>query len=421
MLLASLIDLGASLDNVRAQLSTLNLDNEFSIDCEQVMRCGIKGNHLIIKEPTQHNHHHHHEHNDHHSHGPARNLPIICELLTKSNLPESIKARSLTIFTSLASAEAEIHGKDINEVHFHEVSGIDTIIDIVGCCIALEDLEIDSISTGPVSVGTGFINCAHGEMPLPAPATAMLLKDGIIQQRNIPFELTTPTGAAILSSITESWGPCPNMTINAIGYGAGTRDLPNVSNTLRIMLGNTESQTAYEQDEIQQLTCALDDCTGETLAHTIETALANGALDAYVRHLTMKKGRPAYELVVLTPQEHEDEMLKIIFQECSTFGIRIETIKRALLQRESIKVTIASGSIRVKAGRYNGEVIQISAEDADCRIIAKQTGRPLTEIRTEAEHLARQSLAKDSQINKNGARSFYFSQPETIMEEHKHE
>jgi hypothetical protein len=430
MLLAALLDLAPIEAEVRGVLGGLAVSLP-PFRCERVRRGGIAGLHLVFDEreaagghsayagpdPHADAHHgdivhdhsgtyvpqHRHSHAPSHSHdqdpahlhaGPARTLPDVMAILEGAPLSPSVRERAERVFRSVAEAEAQIHGKGVDEVHFHEISGADTILDVLGVLAALEVLGIDRVSAGPISVGQGTIRVAHGEMPLPAPATAELLEGIPVRQIDVEAELTTPTGAALLAEVVDDWGPAPPMRSTAIGYGAGTRDLPGRSNTVRMRLGQTGGVDA-ERDSVAQLVFSVDDMTGEASAHLVEALMAAGAVDVALTPATMKKGRPGQVVTVLAPPAGEEAVIAAAFRESSTFGLRREILERVMLARSFLSLEVAGQPVRVKVGRYDGTVRTVAAEHEDCRRAAEETGLPLAEVRRRAEAMAHERLESE--------------------------
>ncbi len=409
MFLGALLDLGASFAKVETELKKLKL-GEYQLIYEHVDKCGIHATHFDVLLPELHEHHHdqehrhdeeahhhaHHEeqhvhqqeqhsdfspHSHHHEH---RNLAAILEIINNSTLSESIKLRSAQVFTELGKAEAKVHGKSLEEIHFHEVGAIDTIIDIVGCLLALEDLGIDTIYTGKLQTGQGFVRCAHGLMPIPAPATAELLKDLPYYQGNITRELVTPTGAALLHTLAKSAEELPpGFQADSIGYGAGTWDL-SIPIVLRLHLERQETPNNQGKESLFVLATNLDDSTGEVCGFVTERLLAAGALDAWYTPIYMKKGRPAWELSVLAGGEMLPHMQKIIFTETSTLGVRIQAVDRTALTREIFPVQLSYGTIRVKAAFFEGKLVNVAPEYEDCKKIAMEQKIPLKIVLAQA-------------------------------------
>lgn len=339
----------------------------------------------------EHNHdqEHHHEHHTHHHHHEHRNLHDIEEILDHSDLPKEVIAKAKEVFLAIAKAEAKVHGSTVEEIHFHEVGAIDTIIDVVGNILALQYLGIEKVFTTPVNTGFGFVECAHGQMPVPAPATAELLQ-GIPNYRGtVEKEMTTPTGAALLKVLASPVKEVPDgFTGETIGYGAGTRDVA-IPNVLRVTMGlwnetvgNGNSGSAVER--LLFLECNLDDLNPEIMPYVLEKLLAAGALDAWLQPVIMKKGRPAQTLKVLCSPEQRQVMEQIMFTQTTTLGVRAYYVERTALERRWKTVQTPWGEVRVKEGLLDGKVVNAVPEFEDCKKIAEANGVPLKAVETAA-------------------------------------
>ena len=339
----------------------------------------------------EHNHdqEHHHEHHTHHHHHEHRNLHDIEEILDHSDLPKEVIAKAKEVFLVIAKAEAKVHGSTVEEIHFHEVGAIDTIIDVVGNILALQYLGIEKVFTTPVNTGFGFVECAHGQMPVPAPATAELLQ-GIPNYRGtVEKEMTTPTGAALLKVLASPVKEVPDgFSGETIGYGAGTRDV-EIPNVLRVTMGlwnetvgNGNSGSAVER--LLFLECNLDDLNPEIMPYVLEKLLAAGALDAWLQPVIMKKGRPAQTLKVLCSPEQRQVMEQIMFTQTTTLGVRAYYVERTALERRWKTVQTPWGEVRVKEGLLDGKVVNAVPEFEDCKKIAEANGVPLKAVETAA-------------------------------------
>jgi len=349
-------------------------------------------------------HHHHHGHeqghdglrdSDGHDHGHGRHFAQIQTLIQRSALSDWVKEKSLAVFERIAVAEGKIHGQPPGEVHFHEVGAIDSIVDIVGASIALELLGKPRVLAAPVVEGSGFINCAHGRFPLPAPATlAILGARGIsLTQCDEPHELVTPTGAALLAEFVERFGPMQSLVAARIGYGLGTRDNQTRPNVLRAVLGEMSDSTLdaqrsprtvqrhdWETDTIVVVETNLDDINAEILGHFVERAFAEGALDVFHTPIQMKKNRPGILLTVLCASADADKFSELMLRETSAFGVRRYTTERRKLRREFATVKIAPGEVKVKVGKLDGKTVQVAPEFESCKKLAAQAGVPLKTI-----------------------------------------
>ena len=339
----------------------------------------------------EHNHdqEHHHEHHTHHHHHEHRNLHDIEEILDHSDLPKEVIAKAKEVFLVIAKAEAKVHGSTVEEIHFHEVGAIDTIIDVVGNILALQYLGIEKVFTTPVNTGFGFVECAHGQMPVPTPATAELLQ-GIPNYRGtVEKEMTTPTGAALLKVLASPVKEVPDgFSGETIGYGAGTRDV-EIPNVLRVTMGlwnetvgNGNSGSAVER--LLFLECNLDDLNPEIMPYVLEKLLAAGALDAWLQPVIMKKGRPAQTLKVLCSPEQRQVMEQIMFTQTTTLGVRAYYVERTALERRWKTVKTPWGEVRVKEGLLDGKVVNAVPEFEDCKKIAEANGVPLKAVETAA-------------------------------------
>jgi uncharacterized protein (TIGR00299 family) protein len=340
-----------------------------------------------------HEHHHHgdHEHlheHEHPHHDDNRTFAEIKKLISQSKLSAWVKRKSVAVFQRIAEAEGKIHGMPADKVHFHEVGAVDSIVDIVGACIALEMLGKPRVLAAPVAEGTGWIHCAHGRFPIPAPATlAILGARGVgVTQCDEPNELVTPTGAALLAEFVESFGPMSGLIAEKIGFGLGTRDNQTRPNVLRAVLGHASRITRHasgldwETDTIAVLETNLDDINSEILGHFVETALAAGALDVFHTPIQMKKNRPGVLLTVLCAESDADKFSERILRETSAFGVRRTMADRRKLKREFTTVKTKFGNVTVKLGRLKGEVVQTAPEFESCRKLAEQKRIPLREI-----------------------------------------
>jgi uncharacterized protein (TIGR00299 family) protein len=305
-------------------------------------------------------------------------LSEIRRIIEAAGLPENVARRSLAAFARLADAEAAVHNCSVENVHFHEVGAVDAIVDIVGAMAALDDLGVGRVTCSPLPTGSGTVTCAHGVLPVPAPATARLLQGVPLADCDEVGELTTPTGAAILTTVADSFGPLPAMAIGRIGYGAGQREGRHRPNLLRVILG--EPSGAGGTDEVVVLEANIDDASPEVLGYCVERLLEAGALDAYTVPIYMKKSRAAALLTVLAEPDRAAELEAIVFAETTTFGVRRHTARRSKLSREVVQVETPFGRIGVKIGWRGHEVVTVAAEYEDCRTAARQLGVPLREV-----------------------------------------
>ncbi|MFL0249822.1 nickel pincer cofactor biosynthesis protein LarC [Clostridium neuense] len=376
MNLAALIDLGVPKKYLTEELSKLNLNSEYEIRIERSMKLGITGTRVDV---TLKNNMHGHSHEEHiHSHEHHhRNLKDVEDIINSSNLSDEVKKLSLDIFMKVAEAEAKVHGKMIDEVHFHEVGAIDSIVDIVGAAICIDYLKVDKIIASPVQVGGGFVKCAHGIMPVPAPATAEILKNIPMNTGIVQFETTTPTGAAILAANAEEFTKNIDFEVKKIGYGIGHRDL-EIPNVLRVYLG--EKEASEKKDEQYIFETNIDDMNPELYGYVEDKLFEAGALDVFKTPIYMKKGRPGIKLSVLTELKKENGILDIIFEETTSLGIRKYKVEKIMLDREFSKVNTEYGDITVKKAYYKGKLVKYKPEYEECKTIAKEKKLPLDKI-----------------------------------------
>lgn len=466
MLLASLVDAGADLEAIRSVLEEIPLPG-FELECKRTFRNGVAAMLADVfdrtnDEPHHHHHdhdhdhghhdhghhhdheyehgHHHHHHDDEHKHkhhhGPHRKLADLLALLEADSVAPRVKERAAKVFRILAEAEATVHGRPVEEVHFHEVSGIDTAVDVIGSCIALELLDVRSISASPPAVGSGMVMCDHGIFLVPAPATLEILKT-----RNIPWrpggegERATPTGVALLAGLADAFGDSPALTVTRIGYGAGHKEFPDVPNLLRAIIGKPgtgksqrRSNTVIAKqeeadaadapmsgemvtlanrsylpaevaamlpdspakggDRVLEFRFAVDDMTPESLAFLCEQCLSAGAVEAYAVAAVMKKGRSGHEVTVLAQPELAAGVADVIWENSTTFGLRLGERSRLVLARDVRSVSVHGQRIRIKLGWRDGRIIRRKPEYEDCRAASLATGKSLAEITRAAANAA---------------------------------
>jgi uncharacterized protein (TIGR00299 family) protein len=382
MTLGALVDAGVPIEVLRAELEKLALPG-YEITALMVTRSGISATkvHVCLDEKEQ----------------PARHLADIKKLIDTSSLSSSIKQKSISIFEKLAKAEATVHGTTPDKVHFHEVGAVDAIVDIVGSVICLETLGITSVAASPVNLGSGTIKTAHGTLPVPAPATAELLKGIPSYGSSVPFELTTPTGASILSTLSASFGPQPLMKISCIAHGAGGRDIPDQPNVLRLVIG--DPAPAYHEDTSIVIETNIDDMNPQVYDYVTDKLMQQGAHDVYLTPIIMKKGRPAILLSVLTDKAHEGAVLDTLFSETTSIGVRISEVGRKKLARELREIDTSYGKIRVKISRRGDEVLTATPEYEDCRRIAEERKIPLKQVIEETQNELSRKGAKVAKEN----------------------
>ena len=315
-----------------------------------------------------------------------RNVQELNAIVENSDFSDNTKELAKAIFLKIANAEAIIHNKPLEAVHFHEIGAIDTVIDVIGCLVGLNLLGITKVICSRINVGSGFVQCAHGTFPVPAPATAELLKGLPVYSTNVASELVTPTGAAIVSTLADSFGEFPELIIEKIGYGAGTKHLEH-PNVLRVFLGQVVSNQGVNNEFISIIVTNIDDMNPQLYEHLIDTLLQNGALDVYLTPILMKKNRPALELTVLLDSVHEDRIIRLIFKETTSIGLRIRQEKRKKLDREFIEKNTKYGKIKFKYSKLEGEIVNMAPEYEDCKRIAKQKNIPLKQVYQEVNKL----------------------------------
>jgi uncharacterized protein (TIGR00299 family) protein len=368
MTVAALIDAGVDADAIRQGLDSLGLP--ITLQVEKVRKGGFAATRIDVLAPEEHVH---------------RHLPDVEAIIAKGRLTARQRELALRIFRKLAVAEAAVHGMALDQVHFHEVGALDSIADIVAAAIGLDLLQVERITCRSVPTGSGTVKCAHGLMPIPAPATAELLKGVPLAATTIKGELTTPTGAAILASVVQEWIDQPGMTIERIGYGAGQRELLEQPNLLRVFVGTAAQSGAIgdEQDDVWILETNLDDVSAEVIGYCFEQLFAAGALDVFITPIQMKKNRPGVLLSVLAPEKIVSSVEMILFRETETFGVRRYKAQRRKLQREAVTVSTKWGLVQGKRGFRAGGPQVFTPEYEDCARVARLLGVALREVFTE--------------------------------------
>jgi pyridinium-3,5-bisthiocarboxylic acid mononucleotide nickel chelatase len=369
MILGALFDLGVESSKVRNALRTLDLKG-YKLNSSRVKRGLISGTKAqVILGKTKH------------LHVSARKYFDIKKMIANSDLSSKSKKHSQEIFKRIAQVEAAVHKTTMEKIHFHEVGAVDSIVDIVGGVVALETLKLDKIYSSPLNVGEGFVQCAHGSLPVPAPATLKLLKGIPIFSNGIKKELTTPTGAAMIGFYANHFGSLPAMNIVGDGYGAGDHIIPEMPNMLRVVLGES---IAASNEELVVIETNIDDMNPEFYEVTIESLFKAGALDVYLTPIIMKKGRPANKISVLSSYTNRQAMTEILLQETSSFGVRFFQVGRTVLDRKLKTVKTSWGPVKVKIGILNGDVVQATPEYEDCKKIAIKSKVPIRIIYDEA-------------------------------------
>jgi pyridinium-3,5-bisthiocarboxylic acid mononucleotide nickel chelatase len=369
MALGALVDAGCDVQHLRAELERLNVPG-WQLSAEKVWKNGMAATYVKVETEDQQKH---------------RSLAAILQILSNSQLAAPVRERAAAIFQKLGEAEARVHNVPLEKIHFHEVGAIDAIVDIVGACIGFAALGIDKFACSPLNVGGGMAKMAHGVLPVPAPATASLLKGKPTYSNGAQRELVTPTGAAIIATLCDSAGPQPPMTVTSIGYGAGTADLEGQPNVLRIMIGEAPEKIVPGYDEeIAVIEANLDDMNPQIYGYVLERALAAGALDVYTTPVQMKKNRPGTLLTILCNPSDTNALMSLIFAETTTFGARTYRAQRRALPRESVNVTTTYGDVRIKLSRVNGRILHVAPEYDDCRKLATEKNVPLQQVISEA-------------------------------------
>ena len=355
MILGALIDAGLAENMLQAGLAALLLD-DYKIDVHRVNKNGFSATkvNVIVKDEV-----------------PERHLSDIEAIITQSELPAHIQQKAIAIFRRLGTVEAGIHGSSLDSVHLHELGGVDTIVDVVGALIGLEALGIEKVFSSPVPLGRGFVQGAHGQIPLPAPATLALLEGVPVVGSELMVETVTPTGAVLLTSVAAEFGPIPKMNLRSIGYGAGGRDLP-IPNILRVLIGEQNKPLGSKMESLIMLETNIDDLNPEIYAYVMEKLFAEGALDVFLAPIQMKKNRPGTQFNVLCHERDTAKLREILFVETSTLGIREITIRRHSLERNHQKVDTPWGAVNIKIAHLPNGELKVAPEYEDCRRLAQQ-------------------------------------------------
>jgi uncharacterized protein (TIGR00299 family) protein len=380
MILGALLDAGLPLDGLRDALGSLTLDREV-VWTERVTRAGVSAIKLRVRgEGPSPDHTHDHEHQ--HGHGEHRTVAEIVRLIEGAALSAPAKQRARALYAQLADAEAAIHGTPADKVHLHEVGALDSIIDIVGTVYALEALGVDRIVASPLNVGSGTIGSAHGLYPVPAPATARLLRGAPIYSGPQHGELVTPTGALLITAYADSFGPLPPMRLAHVGYGAGTRDPQDTPNVLRVLIGESDESSPVHR--VVVIEAEIDDMNPQIFGTLMSRLLADGALDVYYTSIQMKKNRPGTLLSIIAPPVARERLTALVFRETTTIGVRHSEMDRECLERESLVVETPFGPVRVKIARRHGELMNASPEFEDCARVAAVHSRPVKDVQAAA-------------------------------------
>ena len=377
MAVGALLDAGLKVEALEKELKKLGLSG-YQLEVNKVVKKGISATQFKVKIKEE---------------GVERRFRDILDILEKSKLDEEVKRETKKIFFNIAQAESKIHQKDIDKIHFHEIGGLDSIIDITSAVIGVKTLGIEEIYSSALPVGKGFVKCAHGLIPVPAPATLELLKNIPIYSGGIESEMITPTGAAIISTLAKNFGERPLMKIERIGYGAGEKEFA-IPNLLRVSIGEKvlndgNLKDGYVNDEAVLIETNVDDMNPEFYDYIMDQLFSQGALDVFLTPIQMKKNRPAHMLSVVVYEQDLRGMLEVLFSESTTLGVRIREIKRLRLTQQNFIAETKYGKIKVKVGIFEGEIKNIAPEYEDCKKMAKQHQVPLKEVYEEAMKVIR--------------------------------
>jgi hypothetical protein len=386
MLIGSLLDAGLDLEVLKKGLAGLDFHG-YKLTAEKVVRSGITATKFdVVMDEEEHEHHHETSHHHH------RGLSEILNIINNGKIPDSVKTKSSEIFRKLGTVEAGIHGVPLEEVHFHELGAIDTIVDIVGTVLALETLKIERVYSSPLAVGSGTVKTAHGVLPVPAPATLQILADAGVPivnappSENPPGELLTPTGAVLITSLAKEYKQ-PNMKVEKTGYGAGNKQFPTWPNVVRVWLG--EETAGVSDDGLVLLETNIDDMNPQIYGYLMEKLFNEKAADVWFTPIQMKKNRPAIMLSVLAPASLETKLTEIIMRETSTLGIRSRPVSRHMAHREIIEFDSSLGRAKAKIKRFGDDIVAVSPEYDDCRRLALEHNLPLHEVSRVVEIEAR--------------------------------
>ena len=380
------------------RMNSIGLDG-VTVVPEKAEKCGIVGTHMRVRIEGleeheyihEHEHHHEHEHEHHHEHEHEHehhhehehehehhhsSMADITRMIDEAPVSEGVKRDAVAVYTLIAQAESHAHGRPVELIHFHEVGTKDAAADIIGCCLLFEMLSPERVVCSPIHVGSGHVHCAHGVLPVPAPATAYILRGAPIYGGGIPVELCTPTGAALLKHFVQSFGEMPAMRVSAVGYGMGRKDLPR-ANCVRAMLGETEDSP--EAEKLYELACNLDDMTPERIAYAMERLFEGGALDVWTTPIGMKKTRPGVQLSVLCREEDREGLIKLVFRHTTTLGLRETECRRYSLKRTESTVSTEFGPVRMKEAEGFG-VAKCKYEYEDLALIARERKLAIDEV-----------------------------------------
>ena len=391
MTIGALLDLGLDLNYLRSELKKLPVEG-YQLEASRVVRSNISAMKFDVRVENGHDQHHEHHHDHHHDHGSHHHHHKASEILSmirRSTLNENTKRIADAIFTKLAISEGKVHHVSPEDVEFHEVGAVDSIVDTVGTAIGFDALGVDRFVCSPINVGSGFIHCQHGVYPVPTPATADLLRNATIYSRHATTELVTPTGAAILAAVVNEFSVLPGVVIERIGYGAGTKQFQDFPNCLRLLVCSDREDAARahgapSSDSIAVIEANIDDMTPQNLAYVTDRLLEAGALDVVTIPVQMKKGRSGHLLQVLAPDNRRGALEELIFLEATTIGLRYYAATRSVLERELVIVKTEFGDVSIKVSRRNGQVVNVAPEFEDCARIARSSNVPLKDVQAAA-------------------------------------
>jgi pyridinium-3,5-bisthiocarboxylic acid mononucleotide nickel chelatase len=364
MMVGALLDLGIDIIFLRNELKKIDITG-YSITCREVKAGPIKAKKFNVEVTASQ---------------PDRNYENIKKIIGESKLKTAIKKMSLNIFRLIAEAESAVHDCEADRVHFHEVGAVDSIIDIVSTAVCINKLKIESFYSSKIPVGSGFVDSSHGRLPVPAPATVEILKDVPVYGGGFDFEVTTPTGAAIVKTFTKSFSGLPYMEIDKTGYGAGNNRGGETPNVLRLLGGIIDDEYGLREEKLIMLSANIDDSTPEIIGYLMERLFKKGVLDAWVESIYMKKNRPAFKVSALCSEESEKDIVNIILLESTTLGIRREKVERYSIERKLKTVRLPYGEVKVKVGILKGREVNIAPEFGSCRKVAEATGKTLKEV-----------------------------------------
>jgi len=380
MILGSLIDAGLSPQRLREELKKLRIPT-VHLRVKKVLKGGISATHVMVEGEGEKRSH--------------RNLKEILRIIERSSVEAEVKEKSKEIFKRIASVEAKIHQTPMEEVHFHELGGLDSIVDIVGSVWGIRQLGIEKINVSKVNVGGGFVKCEHGILPVPAPATLFLMEGKPIYSSGVERELLTPTGAAILTTLSSEFGSMPLMKVERVGYGAGRDNLPH-PNLLRLIIGTSESISGKEK--VAVIETNIDDMNPQFYDYVMEKLYAMEVLEVFITPILMKKNRPGHLLTIISPSEKLSSVIKFLLRETTTLGLRWHEEERAKTDREILTQETPYGKIRFKLAKWEGKVVNLSPEYEDCKRLALEKGVPLKEVFEEAKRVA-------TTLQKNGPKT----------------